>query len=50
MATMDQEDIRRVQEAENQPNAFVVRLPTEQEKLGAFSVICLILNRTIGGS
>ena len=46
---LDQEDLDRLQEAEHNPNKFVVSAPTDRQKLGATTVICLILNRTIGG-
>lgn len=45
---LDQEDLDRIKEAELNPNKFVVRSPSEQQKLGSTTVVCLILNRTIG--
>ncbi len=45
---LDQEDLDRIEEAEVDPNKFVVRGPSEQQKLGSTTVVCLILNRTIG--
>ena len=46
-------DQRRVDEAEAEAAAagdskLVVRVPPDSQKLGAFTVVCLILNRTIG--
>ncbi|MCJ1286908.1 hypothetical protein MMC26_006254 [Xylographa opegraphella] len=45
---LDQEDLDRLQEAEGNPNKFIVSAPTDRHKLGVTTVICLILNRTIG--
>ncbi|MCJ1296537.1 hypothetical protein MMC34_008103 [Xylographa carneopallida] len=45
---LDQEDLDRLQEAEGDPNKFVVSAPSDRHKLGATTVVCLILNRTIG--
>ena len=45
---LDQEDLDRLQEAENNPDKFVVSAPTDGQKLGVLTVICFILNRTIG--
>ena len=45
---LDQEDIDRLQEAKNNPDKFVVSAPTDRQKLGVVTVICFILNRTIG--
>ncbi|MCJ1391150.1 hypothetical protein MMC18_004012 [Xylographa bjoerkii] len=45
---LDQEDLDRLQEAEDNPDKFVVSAPTDRQKLGVTTVICLILNRTIG--
>ena len=47
---LDQEDLDRLREAEDNPNKFVVSAPTDRHKLGVTTVICLILNRTIGES
>ena len=46
-------DQRRVDEAEAEAAAaggskLVVRVPPDSQKLGLFTVVCLILNRTIG--
>ncbi|MCJ1472324.1 hypothetical protein MMC13_000971 [Lambiella insularis] len=46
---LDQEDLDRLQEAKENPNKFVISTPEDRQKLGAITVICLILNRTIGG-
>jgi O-antigen/teichoic acid export membrane protein len=45
---LDQEDLDRLQEAESNPNKFVVRGVKDSNKLGAITVVCFILNRTIG--
>ena len=45
---LDDDDIAKLQEAEENPNKFVVKGPSEQNRLGALTVVCLILNRTIG--
>ncbi|MCJ1405222.1 hypothetical protein MMC11_008449, partial [Xylographa trunciseda] len=45
---LDQDDLDRLQEAEDNPNEFVVSAPIDRHKLGVTTVICLILNRTIG--
>jgi len=47
---LDQEDLDRLQEAETNPNKFVVRGLSDRQKLGATTVVCFILNRTIGMS
>jgi hypothetical protein len=45
---LDQEDIDRLREAENNPSKFVVRGVTAEQKLGWITVVCFVLNRTIG--
>jgi hypothetical protein len=44
--SLDSDDRERL-EAEESPNAVVTSTPTAQ-KLGIFSVMCLIVNRMIG--
>ena len=46
-------DLRRVEEAEAEAQAagsskLLVRSPPEPQKLGSITVMCLMLNRTIG--
>jgi hypothetical protein len=45
---LDQEDLDRLQEAEDNPNKFVLRGVSDRQKLGVTTVVCFILNRTIG--
>lgn len=50
---LTQADQRRVDEAEAAAKAsgstkVLVRVPPESQKLGSISVMCLIMNRTIG--
>ena len=44
----DQADLDRLKEAENDSSKIIVKAPSEPQKLGATTVVCLILNRTIG--
>jgi hypothetical protein len=45
---LEQEDRDRLEQARNDPSRLVVRAPSTHQKLGATTVVCLILNRTIG--
>jgi hypothetical protein len=45
---LDQEDLARLKAAEDDPNKTVIRATSESQKLGAATVACLTLNRTIG--
>lgn len=50
---LTQADQRRVDEAEAEAkaegsNKLLLRVPPDSQKLGSITVMCLILNRTIG--
>ena len=45
---LDQADLDRLTRAEGDPNKVVVKAPSERHKLGVTTVVCLILNRSIG--
>jgi hypothetical protein len=47
---LEQDDLDRLKAAEGDSTKTVVRAPSEAQKLGATTVACLILNRTIGKS
>ncbi len=45
---LDEDDQRELREAEQDPGKFVSRFPRQENLLGYFSCVCLILNRMIG--
>jgi len=45
---LDPEDERALEQAREDGGAIVEEIPTEDDSLGWFSVICLLLNRMIG--
>lgn len=45
---LDQVELDRLANATNKSGRVVVNAPPEDQKLGVVSVVCLILNRTIG--
>jgi len=45
---LDPDDLRELQEAQENPSKIIARLPSEAARLGYFSSICLIFNRMIG--
>ena len=45
---LDQADLDRLAEARKDSSKTIVSAPSEHQKLGTTSVVCLILNRTIG--
>lgn len=38
----------RNEEAQHEPSQLVVRQPPERQKLGPFTIVCFIINRTVG--
>ena len=45
---LDQEDLDMLQQAREDPHAIVEERPRGPQRLGYFSVLCLIFNRMIG--
>ena len=45
---LDQADLNRLKAAGHDVNKVITRAPSEGQKLGVFTVVCLVLNRTIG--
>ena len=45
---LDQADLLRLKAAEGDSTKVVTRAPSESQKLGFITVVCLVLNRTIG--
>lgn len=45
---LDADDLRELQEAQNDPSKTIFDLPRESARLGFFSTLCLIFNHMIG--
>lgn len=48
MADFDQEDYQNALNAPDQENQAVDKAPRLRQRLGPFTIVCLVLNRTIG--
>ncbi len=47
---LDPDDLRELQEAEQDPSKIIAKLPRESARLGYYSTVCLLFNRMIGRS